>query len=142
MQIGDYCPGCDGGEGNQSCFIARCSMQRGEIAFCFSALRILKNAMDLTLTTPSPTPHQAKGHCEGTCVGIHTYSRNFMKKCNFCGTCSIITTMGVGKIFSTAVYPLDVSELRDIMARFACRKKRPRQRQSCCRRRPIKTTSA
>lgn len=28
------CPGCGGGEGNQSCAIARCSIGRGGIAFC------------------------------------------------------------------------------------------------------------
>ncbi len=28
------CPGCGGGEGNQSCAIARCSIEHGGIAFC------------------------------------------------------------------------------------------------------------
>lgn len=35
MQIGGYCPGCGGGEGNQSCKIARCSLRHGGVAFCF-----------------------------------------------------------------------------------------------------------
>jgi len=29
MHIGGYCPGCGGGEGNQSCKIARCGMEKG-----------------------------------------------------------------------------------------------------------------
>lgn len=29
MHVGGYCPGCGGGEGNQSCAIARCSLGRG-----------------------------------------------------------------------------------------------------------------
>ena len=33
MHIGGYCPGCGGGDGNQSCSIARCSVERG-VAFC------------------------------------------------------------------------------------------------------------
>lgn len=33
MHIGGYCPGCGGGEGNQSCAIARCSIEKG-VAFC------------------------------------------------------------------------------------------------------------
>ena len=34
MSLGGYCPGCGGGEGNQSCAIARCAMERGVGAFC------------------------------------------------------------------------------------------------------------
>lgn len=34
MQVGGYCPGCGGGAGNQSCAIARCSLERGGLAFC------------------------------------------------------------------------------------------------------------
>ncbi len=35
MRLGDYCPGCGGGAGNQSCAIARCSLQHGGIEYCF-----------------------------------------------------------------------------------------------------------
>lgn len=34
MQVGGYCPGCGGGPGNQSCTMARCSLDRGGYAFC------------------------------------------------------------------------------------------------------------
>ena len=34
MQVGGYCPGCGGGPGNQSCAIARCSLDLGGHAFC------------------------------------------------------------------------------------------------------------
>ena len=34
MQVGGYCPGCGGGAGNQSCAIARCSLERGGPEFC------------------------------------------------------------------------------------------------------------
>lgn len=33
MQVGGYCPGC-GGPGNQSCTLARCSMDKGGYNFC------------------------------------------------------------------------------------------------------------
>lgn len=33
MHIGGYCPGCGGGEGNQSCTIARCTMAH-QVSFC------------------------------------------------------------------------------------------------------------
>lgn len=35
MQMDGYCPGCGGGEGNQSCRIAKCSMEQGGFAYCF-----------------------------------------------------------------------------------------------------------
>ena len=34
MGVGGYCPGCGGGPGNQSCAIARCSLEQGGYAFC------------------------------------------------------------------------------------------------------------
>lgn len=38
MKIDGYCPGCGGGPGNQSCSIARCSLQKGEIVYCFQCI--------------------------------------------------------------------------------------------------------
>ena len=35
MHLGGYCPGCGGGAGNQSCTIARCSLEHGQIAYCW-----------------------------------------------------------------------------------------------------------
>ena len=35
MYVGGYCPSCGGGEGNQSCRIAKCSLEQGGIEFCF-----------------------------------------------------------------------------------------------------------
>lgn len=34
MYLGGHCPGCGGGEGNQSCKIARCSLQKGRPEYC------------------------------------------------------------------------------------------------------------
>lgn len=35
MRMGGYCPGCGGGEGNQSCAVARCSLDHGGVEYCF-----------------------------------------------------------------------------------------------------------
>ena len=35
MHLDNYCPGCGGGAGNQSCAIARCSQQNGGIEYCY-----------------------------------------------------------------------------------------------------------
>ena len=34
MNLNQYCPGC-GGEGNQACSIAKCSLQHGNVEYCF-----------------------------------------------------------------------------------------------------------
>ncbi len=34
MYLGNYCPGCGGGEGNQTCRIARCSLEHGKPEYC------------------------------------------------------------------------------------------------------------
>lgn len=35
MHLGRYCPGCGGGAGNQSCAIAKCSLEHGGVQFCW-----------------------------------------------------------------------------------------------------------
>ncbi len=35
MGLDGRCPGCGGGPGNQSCPIARCSLERGGVDYCF-----------------------------------------------------------------------------------------------------------
>ena len=35
MKLGEYCPGCGGGIGNQLCVIARCSLNRDDYEYCF-----------------------------------------------------------------------------------------------------------
>lgn len=35
MYVGGYCPGCGGGDGNQSCAIARCSRAHQDVPYCF-----------------------------------------------------------------------------------------------------------
>ena len=35
MKLDGHCPGCGGGAGNQSCKIARCSLEHGAPSYCF-----------------------------------------------------------------------------------------------------------
>ena len=35
MFLNKNCPGCGGGEGNQACKIARCSIEHGGVEYCF-----------------------------------------------------------------------------------------------------------
>lgn len=35
MRLDGHCPGCGGGDGNQSCAIAKCSLQHNKVEYCF-----------------------------------------------------------------------------------------------------------
>jgi hypothetical protein len=35
MYIGNYCPGCDGGPGNQPCAVLHCAAKRGNVDYCY-----------------------------------------------------------------------------------------------------------
>ena len=35
MNLNQCCPGCGGGEGNQACSIAKCSLKHGNVEYCF-----------------------------------------------------------------------------------------------------------
>lgn len=35
MYLNKYCPGCGGGDGNQSCKIAKCSLEHNGVEYCF-----------------------------------------------------------------------------------------------------------
>ena len=35
MNLNQYCPGCGGGDGNQACSIAKCSLQHKNVEYCF-----------------------------------------------------------------------------------------------------------
>lgn len=38
MHLDGYCPGCGGGKGNQSCKIARCSMEHNHVEYCYQCV--------------------------------------------------------------------------------------------------------
>ena len=57
MHISGYCPGCGGGEGNQSCKIARCSLRHEKPEYCSHCwvfpcenMRILMSLIHLSRT--------------------------------------------------------------------------------------------
>ena len=39
MKLDGYCPGCGGGRGNQSCAIARCSLEQNGVTYCFQCVK-------------------------------------------------------------------------------------------------------
>lgn len=57
MKLGGYCPGCGGGEGNQSCAIARCAMERGVKEFCSRCGRFPCERLEKMMEYDSFLPH-------------------------------------------------------------------------------------
>lgn len=54
MHLGGHCPGCGGGAGNQSCSLARCSLQHAGWLFAGCARTIpVTGTRGLTTMTPS-----------------------------------------------------------------------------------------
>lgn len=60
MQVGGYCPGCGGGAGNQSCAIARCSLEQGRPEFCSSCAAYPCVRYDEFDTADSFVPHSRR----------------------------------------------------------------------------------
>lgn len=57
MQLGGYCPGCGGGEGNQSCAIARCAVEQGVGEFCSQCGRFPCERYEKMMEYDSFLPH-------------------------------------------------------------------------------------
>ena len=57
MKLGGYCPGCGGGEGNQSCAIARCAMERGVKEFCSRCGQFSCERLGIMMEYDSFLPH-------------------------------------------------------------------------------------
>ena len=60
MQVGGYCPGCGGGAGNQSCAIARCSLEQDGPEFCRGCAAYPCARYDEFDTADSFVPHSRR----------------------------------------------------------------------------------
>ena len=60
MQVGGYCPGCGGGAGNQSCAIARCSLEQGGFRFCSDCALYPCSRYDAFDAADSFVPHSRR----------------------------------------------------------------------------------
>ena len=76
MHLGGHCPGCGGGDGNQSCKIARCGMEAG-VTYCFECIKYPCShykgidAYDSFITHQ----HQLKDMKKASTIGIAAYNR-------------------------------------------------------------------
>lgn len=81
MHLSGHCPGCGGGEGNQSCQIAKCSIEHGRIEYCnqcekFPCEKYEKNDYDSFITHRN----QMKDFEKVKRIGIEAYQAGQQEK--------------------------------------------------------------
>lgn len=118
MHLGGYCPGCGGGSGNQSCAIARCSLEHEGVQFCWEC--------------PEYPCSRYKGFDDGDSFVSHRNRQRDIAQVRELGLAAclaqqaqkraILDTLLAGyndgrrkTLFTTAVYLLPIVELRTVM---------------------------
>lgn len=119
MNIGGYCPGCGGGEGNQSCRIARCSLEHGNPCFCFECPLYPCPLFDSFDSCDSFIPHGVRTRDveRMRTIGLAGYLEELEEKRKL--LLALIRDFDDGRrktFFSVAVYLLDLGDLEEVMA--------------------------
>lgn len=119
MHLGGYCPGCGGGAGNQSCTIARCSLEHGGVSFCWQCPEYLcphyKGFDDGDSFVPHRNRQQDITLAQG--LGLEAYLAQLEEKRAILEKLLAHYNDGRRKtFFNTAVYLLPLKDLRSVMA--------------------------
>ena len=118
MHIGGYCPGCGGGEGNQSCSIAKCSMQHGNVQYCFECKEYPCEKYEAMDEYDSFVPHRSrqKDFKKAQEMGIKAYMDELHQKMDILK--QLLEQYNDGRrksFFATAVYLLELSDLQSVI---------------------------
>lgn len=118
MFLNKYCPGCGGGEGNQSCKIARCSMEHDGVEYCFqcSEYPCLKyehiDDFDVFITSRNKKSDMEKAKR----IGIDAYNAEQVEKTKILDM--LLSGFNDGRkktLFCTAVNLLDLQDLQAVL---------------------------
>ena len=126
MHLGGYCPGCGGGAGNQSCAIARCSLEHGSIPFCWECPEYPCSRYDGFDDGDSFVPHRNRQQdiAMACAAGLDAYLAQLEEKRAMLDELLAHYNDGRRKtLFSTAVYLLPLEDLRAVMAALDSRPK-------------------
>ena len=118
MHLGGYCPGCGGGAGNQSCAIARCSLEHGGVPFCWECSEYPCSRYDGFDDGDSFVPHRNRQQdiARAREVGVEAYLAQLEERRAILE--KLLTHYNDGRrktFFNTAVYLLPLDELRAVM---------------------------
>ena len=118
MYLSKHCPGCGGGEGNQSCKIARCSMEHDGVEYCFQCSEYPCQRyehiddFDVFITSRNKKSDMEKAKR----IGIDAYNAEQVEKTKILDM--LLSGFNDGRkktLFCTAVNLLDLQELREIL---------------------------
>ena len=118
MHLGGYCPGCGGGAGNQSCAIAKCSLEHGGVPFCWECPEYPCFHYDGFDDGDSFVPHRNRQQDIALAheVGLDTYLTQLEEKRTILEELLAHYNDGRRKtLFHTAVYLLPLEDLRAVM---------------------------
>lgn len=118
MQLGGYCPGCGGGEGNQSCALARCSLEHGGVPFCWECPEYPCLRYQGFDDGDSFVPHRNRKQDIASAreMGLEAYLAQLEEKRAILDTLVAGYNDGRRKtLFTTAVYLLPLEDLRAVM---------------------------
>lgn len=119
MHLGGYCPGCGGGAGNQSCTIARCSLEHGGVSFCWQCPEYPCPHYEGFDEGDSFVPHRNRQQDIALAreLGLETYLAQLEEKRTILEKLLAHYNDGRRKtFFNTAVYLLPLEDLSSVMA--------------------------
>lgn len=119
MNLNQYCPGCGGGEGNQSCSIAKCSLQHGMVEYCFQCENYFCEKYDNIDEFDSFITHQHRKQDTEKCkkLGIRLYSAEQQRKKVLLN--HLLNAYNDGRkktLFCVAVNLLELEDLENIIS--------------------------
>ena len=118
MNLNQYCPGCGGGEGNQSCSIGKCSLQHGNVEYCFQCKNYPCEKYDNIdkLDSFITHQHQKQDMEKFKKLGIELYSAEQQRKQVLLN--HLLNTYNDGRkktLFCVAVNLLELDDLENII---------------------------
>lgn len=122
MKLDHYCPGCGGGAGNQGCAIARCSLQHGDMEYCYQcgAYPCEKYAGITQYDSFITHRNQLKDMAKMQAIGAEVYHAELAEKSQLLQ--HLLENYNDGRrksFFSLAVNLLDLQDLRLVMEQVA-----------------------
>lgn len=119
MHLGGYCPGCGGGVGNQSCAIAKCSLEHGGIQFCWECPEYPCPRYEGFDDGDSFVPHRHRQQdvAQARALGLDTYLAQLEEKRTVLEQLLAHYNDGRRKtFFNTAVCLLPLEDLQSVTA--------------------------
>ena len=124
MYLGGYCPGCGGGAGNQSCAIAKCSLEHGGVQFCWECPEYPCSCYEGFDDGDSFVPHRNRQQdiAQAREIGLEAYLTQLEEKRAILEKLLAHYNDGRRKtLFNMATYLLPLEDLRSVKAALDCR---------------------